>query len=99
MLLQPIMRAAALAGLEELTLSSASPRPKALDIAAMPPSLQRLAYRSPASFIHLVRRSSDLRSCLVDGIRCLSRKQPSLRFVAEVSFMSTWLSVAIESSR
>ena len=40
--------------LEKLTLRSALPHAKALDVVAVPHSLQRLAYQSPTSFVHLV---------------------------------------------
>ena len=53
-LLLQLVRPMALTNLEELILSSGTPKPKALDVMAMPRVLQRLAYHSPASFIHLV---------------------------------------------
>lgn len=53
-LLLQMVRLMTLTKLEELTLSSVTVKPKAMDITAMPRALQRLAYHSPASFIHLV---------------------------------------------
>ena len=60
---------AELPALEELTLRSALPHAKALDIAAVPHSLQRLAYQSLTSFIHLV--SPTCRDVVVDRSRIL----------------------------
>ncbi len=42
--------------LEKLTLRSALPQAKALDVVAVPHSVQRLAYQSSMSVIHLVSR-------------------------------------------
>ena len=54
LLLLQLVRPMALTSLEELTLSSATHKPKALDVMAMPCALQRFAYQSPASFVYLV---------------------------------------------